>query len=264
MKYRPQHQHDLHPMSLMAFVLSLISLALVTSMLFIPKQDSVYLIFLGVDTFICLLFWCQLLTDFIRSEEKTNYLKRHWPDFMASIPVIEPFRFARLVQVFRVVRLLRSSKHIMQQLQENRREATIATICLLLTVLITIGSSFILLIEAKDPNANIHSASDALWWVIVTISTVGYGDHYPVTTLGKVLGTMVIVCGVGVFGMISGLVSSIITDPQHQKEQQEKEHRQEWRQMLANQQALLQRLERIEKHMAEQEESDKKNAPDNL
>ncbi|MGF1693040.1 potassium channel family protein [Photobacterium kagoshimensis] len=244
-------KHELNPMSLMSLVLSIVSLAIVTSLIFIPKTDNVYTLLFGIDTFICLFFWFQLLTDLFRSNQKWAYLKVHWIDFVASLPVIEQVRFARVIQIFRVMRLIRSSNQILHYIRSNRREATVASIFLLLTLLVTVGSALMLMIEGDIPESNIHDASDALWWVFVTISTVGYGDHYPVTTLGKILAAAIIVCGVGLFGMVAGLVSSMISDPgklKHEKEQ-ERLHQQEWQQMLAMQQQLLQRLDHLEEHM---------------
>lgn len=244
-------KHELNPMSLMALILSFMSLAIVTSLIFIPQTDDVYRLFLGIDTFICLIFWCQLLTDLCRSKQKINYLKTHWLDFIASIPIIEPVRYMRILQIFRVLRLIRSSQQVLVHIRNNRREATVATIFLLITVLVTVGSALILILEGKDPNSNIHSATDAIWWVFVTISTVGYGDHYPVTIAGKLLAAVIIFCGVGLFGMVAGLVSSVIIDPQKQKEKNEKKHRKEWQQMLDSQQRLIERLEMLESRLNE-------------
>ncbi len=259
MKVIDDEKHELHPMSLMAVVLSIASLALVTATLFLNKNEPTFHIFLAIDTFICLIFLCQLLFDLSRSSSKSAYLKQHWPDFIASIPAIEPLRFMRILQVLRVFRLLRSSKQIYFQMLNNRRETTLASIFLLLTVLITIGATSILFVEGQVENANIHTAGDALWWVFVTISTVGYGDYYPVTTLGRIIAIGIIICGVGLFGMVAGLISSVISDPQHEKAQQEKEHRKEWREMLANQQVLLARLERLEAKLDQQSQTENKN-----
>jgi voltage-gated potassium channel len=195
------------------------------------------------------MFWCQLLTDLCRSKQKINYLKTHWLDFIASIPIIEPVRYIRILQIFRVLRLIRSSQQVLAHIRSNRREATIATIFLLITVLVTVGSALILILEGNDPNSNIHSATDAIWWVFVTISTVGYGDHYPVTLAGKLLAAVIIFCGVGLFGMVAGLVSSVITDPQKQKETNEKKRKKEWQQMLETQTRLIERLENLESRL---------------
>lgn len=261
MKVIDDVKYELHPMSLMALVLSITSLIIVTSTLFLNKHSPTFRIFIAIDTFICLIFWCQLLIDLFRSKSKAAYLKHHWPDFIASIPAIEPLRFMRILQVLRVIRLLRSSKNIYFQLQNNRRETTLASIFLLLTVLITVGASSILFVEGNVPEANIHTAGDALWWVFVTISTVGYGDYYPVTTLGRIIAICIIICGVGLFGMVAGLISSIISDPQHEKDLLEKAHRKEWREMLANQQVLLAKLERLETKLDQLSQDKSTNTP---
>ncbi|MCM0147927.1 potassium channel family protein [Photobacterium galatheae] len=244
-------KHELNPMSLVALILSFVSLALVSSLFFIPRSDRIYTLFVTIDTLICLFFWLQLTADLVRSQSKADYLKKHWPDYLASIPIIEPLRFMRVVQIFRVLRLLRSGQQILQHIMTYRREATIATIFLLLTLLVTIGSSLILIIENKDPNANILSADDALWWVFVTISTVGYGDHYPVTTLGKLLATVIITCGVGLFGMVAGLISSFVSEPGKHTPPRHPHDQIRWDAVLHNQKLLLERISSLENRLAE-------------
>jgi voltage-gated potassium channel len=64
-------------------------------------------------------------------------------------------------------------------------------------------------IEADAPGANITTASDGLWYTIVTISTVGYGDQYPVTNLGRLMGSFIIVVGVGIFGTFTGYLANL-------------------------------------------------------
>ncbi len=102
------------------------------------------------------------------------------------------------MQIFRVLRIIRSGKEVWRLLQRNRKEATIASILFLLVMLLTVASTLIIAVEATDPSANITSTGDALWWAFVTVSTVGYGDYYPVTTVGKIIATVVIICGVGI------------------------------------------------------------------
>jgi Ion channel len=63
------------------------------------------------------------------------------------------------------------------------------------------------------PGANITTASDALWYTIVTISTVGYGDYYPVTDAGRVAGAVIIVVGVGIFGTFTGYLANLFLSP---------------------------------------------------
>jgi voltage-gated potassium channel len=74
--------------------------------------------------------------------------------------------------------------------------------------LITFSSVSILVFERAE-GTNIKSAEDAIWWSVATMTTVGYGDKYPVTTEGRVIGIILMVCGVGMFAGLSGLVASL-------------------------------------------------------
>ena len=71
------------------------------------------------------------------------------------------------------------------------------------------GSLEILHLEQDAAGANITSASDALWYVIVTISTVGYGDQFPVTDRGRFMGALIIILGVAIFGTFTGYLANV-------------------------------------------------------
>ena len=79
------------------------------------------------------------------------------------------------------------------------------------------GSLEILHIEQNAPGANITTASDALWYNIVTISTVGYGDKYPVTNRGRIVGSLIILIGVGIFGTFTGYLANLFLAPSKKK-----------------------------------------------
>ena len=64
--------------------------------------------------------------------------------------------------------------------------------------------------ESRAPDANITTGGDALWWAIVTITTVGYGDFFPVTTLGRVTGVVRHVRGIGIIGALASILASIL------------------------------------------------------
>ena len=213
---RHHNKVDVKPMSLMSLVLSFLSLFVISGLLFLKPTPETYALLIGIDTLICSLFLLQLTIDLFRAKNRLAYLKEHWIDFLASIPLIEPLRFGRIFQILRVIKVVRSGKYIFQQINKNRREATLASILLLLLLLLTLGSSAIFFAESGRSGANINSASDALWWAIVTVSTVGYGDLYPTTVLGKIVASVILISGVGIFGMISGLITSLITTPKSQ------------------------------------------------
>jgi voltage-gated potassium channel len=242
---------DLKPMSLMSLILSFLSLIVISSLLFLPLNSASKAMLIGIDTTICALFLLQLSIDLLRSQDRRQYMKDHWIDFIASIPIIEPIRYARIFHILRICRLFRSSQSVLKQIKKNRKEATIASILVLMVTLISLGSVFMLVFEGQNPNANIQTAGDAIWWAFVTISTVGYGDHYPITVAGKVLAVFIIISGVGIFGMISGLITSIITEPEkvrekHMHEQEQIVRSQKLDLLLQQQTEILERLNQIE------------------
>jgi voltage-gated potassium channel len=79
----------------------------------------------------------------------------------------------------------------------------------LLAFLLIVFAAMSILIVEQHPDSNIRTAQDAGWWAVSTITTVGYGDRYPVTGEGRVLGMTLMLMGVGMYGGLSGLVASL-------------------------------------------------------
>lgn len=123
--------------------------------------------------------------------------------------MIEVLRWARIFQVLRVFRLLRNLVELLERLRHEPGQLAVAGALLLLVVIMSICSIVILHFEQYAPGP-IHSAADALWWSLVTISTVGYGDFVPVTGPGKLVASVLIISGVTLFGLISGTVASFV------------------------------------------------------
>ena len=77
-------------------------------------------------------------------------------------------------------------------------------------IVLTVASALVLQFESKSPDANITTGGDALWWAVVTITTVGYGDKYPVTAGGRVTAIFVMFAGVGIIGALASILSSVL------------------------------------------------------
>jgi voltage-gated potassium channel len=73
-------------------------------------------------------------------------------------------------------------------------------------------------LEKSDPERNIQSIPDALWWAITTVTTVGYGDRFPVTAIGRAVGAVVMVIGIGLFGLLAASLASFMIEKDIEKE----------------------------------------------
>lgn len=91
---------------------------------------------------------------------------------------------------------------------QNRLETGAVSLALTAFLLIVFSASSILVLE-QDGNSNIKTAEDAIWWAVSTITTVGYGDRFPVTSEGRYLAMFLMLTGVGMFGGLSGLMASL-------------------------------------------------------
>lgn len=162
------------------------------------------------DNFICLVFLFEFIYKYFKSENKLTYLKWGWIDLFSSIPSLDVFRggrVIRLIRIIRIIRVVKSVKSFISQVYSDKVEGTVKSV-FLIAFLLLITSSISILIVETDLNSNIKSAEDAIWWSITTITTVGYGDKYPVTTEGRIIATILMIYGVGIFGTISAYFSN--------------------------------------------------------
>jgi len=147
---------------------------------------------------------------------RRTYFFRHfgWADLLASLPFAQA-KVLRIFRLIRVTRLLRrlGVRTVARSLIQDRANSALLTLLLMGILVLQFGSLGILYLEQNAPGANIRTASDALWYTIVTISTVGYGDQYPVTNAGRFVGSLIIVVGVGIFGTFTGYLANLFLSP---------------------------------------------------
>jgi voltage-gated potassium channel len=145
-----------------------------------------------------------------RAKNKQAFLKWGWIDLIACIPNLDVLRWGRLVRVLKVIRLLRairSVQRIVQIVFQDKKDSGASALGLTAVLLVFFSSVSILVVE-RHAEANIKTAEDAIWWSVSTITTVGYGDKYPVTTEGRFICMILMLAGVGMFASLSGLIAS--------------------------------------------------------
>lgn len=176
-------------------------------------SDSIYVI--GVITIMNIPISLFFFGDFLRrmsiADSKYEYFfkKFGWADFLASVPLqqLKIFRLFRVITAYRIVSNI-GLRNIRKQVKQDWATTALYTIVFVIMLLLEYASIAVLEIEGSDSAGNIKNASDAIWWVYVTIATVGYGDKYPVTNGGRIVGVIVMFVGVSLFGVITGFLAN--------------------------------------------------------
>lgn len=197
-------------------ILSIVNLALA---LFVAEESLSYVIVV-INLLLTLVFMLDFLWRLFKAKSKWHYLLHGygWADFLSSLPFSQT-NVLRLFRLIRVYRLLRDygARAVVRALVKDRAETALLMLLLVGILVLEFGSLQMLRIEENASGANITNASDALWYVIVTMATVGYGDQFPVTNPGRLLGTFIIVVGVGIFGTLTGYLANLFLSPRRRE-----------------------------------------------
>jgi voltage-gated potassium channel len=218
---RAQHSNSYN---IFILVLTILSLAIMV-LLILPLPPQVLEMLTVYDNLICIVFLADFTLNITRAGRKRDYFigQRGWLDLLGSIPSFGFFRFTALFRLARLSRLARigrllggqNRKALIEDVVQNRGQyATFITILSAFIVLV-VASILVLEFESFAPpgEANITTGGDALWWGVVTITTVGYGDQFPVTLLGRLTGVFVMFAGVGIIGALASILASILVPP---------------------------------------------------
>jgi voltage-gated potassium channel len=196
---------------LFMLVLCLYTLALLTAQTLLPLSPQTRGVLYYADYAVCLLFFIDFVVSLLFARNRWRYFMTWgWLDLLSSIPVIDTARWgraARVVRALRVLRALRATQILVALILRRRTENTFLAVSLVALLLVVFCSIAVLHFETH-PDANIKTAEDAIWWAFATITTVGYGDRYPVTSEGRLIATILMCAGVGLFGAFSGLVAA--------------------------------------------------------
>jgi voltage-gated potassium channel len=181
---------------------------MIDTFMHLPKEVS-HLLHL-IDNLICGVFLYDFGNRFYKAKDKKQFMKWGWVDLISSIPTLDFMRTGRtlrLIRLLRILRAFRSTMHLVQFVFKNRTKGALTAVSVIALLMIIFSSIAILQVE-HDPHSNIKTAEDALWWSYVTITSVGYGDIYPVTTEGRVIAALLMTVGVGLFGTFTAYMAS--------------------------------------------------------
>jgi voltage-gated potassium channel len=206
---------------LFTLILSIIAISALAFEVLLRPSESVLQILMYADLVICLLFFVDFVVQLMQAEDRKRYLWTWgWLDLLSSVPAIEIFRIGRvgrIVRILRVLRAVRSARMLTAAILERRAQSAVLAVVLMTIVLVTVGAVSVLNFE-DSPETNIRTPEDAVWWAVATLTTVGYGDRYPVTSEGRIVGIVLMIAGVGFIGTLSGAAASWFLAPTQRKE----------------------------------------------
>jgi voltage-gated potassium channel len=181
-------------------------------------QDALNVVY-TINIVLTLLFIFDFGLRLATAPSRSFYFLRDygWADLLACIPQLRIFRMFRIYKAYRLVKKY-GIHYITTFLSTNRAAAALYILVLMVIIIIESGGFLVLQAERASLSANIVTAGDAIWWAYVTITTVGYGDRFPTTTVGRIVGILVMTTGVAVFATFAGLISSKLLAPPAKEE----------------------------------------------
>ncbi|MGO9965160.1 MAG: potassium channel family protein [Acidimicrobiales bacterium] len=154
------------------------------------------------------VLWVIMLVEYlvrlVISPDSRGYLKRRWAE--PATVVVPALQGWHLIGIEKMTLLLHEGELRVEAILKHH---SLFRVLIAALATLVIGAWLVLLFEEKAKTANIHTYPDALWWAIVTVTTVGYGDRYPVTEGGRVVAAVLMLVGIGLIGVLTATVASV-------------------------------------------------------
>jgi voltage-gated potassium channel len=167
----------------------------------------------AIDLALTGIFVAEFAVRFAATFDRGAYLRGHWIDLFALIPTVRGVRVLRLLRLLRLVRAFAGLYRALQRFERMARHRGLAWLFVAWLAIMVICSGILYVAEVGINDA-VASPFDALWWGIVTLTTVGYGDVYPVTPEGRVAASALMLLGIGLFSAITATLTSFMLTAQ--------------------------------------------------
>jgi voltage-gated potassium channel len=195
---------------LFLFILAILSLINLLLWAIVSSDAAVRSIISVFDSLIALIFLFDFFRNLYIAPDRRAYMKWGWLDFLGGIPFtgFAIFRLARAVRVVRVMRQV-GGREIIRSIRIRLAHHVFITALILMSIVVVFGGILVQRFEEHSPDSTIETPGEAIWWAIVTITTVGYGDEIPVSEGGKIMAVIVMILGVGLASLLTGLVARV-------------------------------------------------------
>jgi voltage-gated potassium channel len=219
-------------------VLALAMIPLIIVPLVVDLSPSVDRALLAIDYLVWAAFAVEYVVKLCLAPNRWQFVKANIPDLViVVVPMLRPLRVLRATRLLRLLRLARLVAFAVEGLHEARgilRRRGLSWVLLVALGLNLVAAALVLNFERDMPNGNIGSYPDALWWAVTTITTVGYGDRFPLSPAGRGVAVVLMVSGIAMFGIITASIAAYFVE---QKAEQD---------LASRLDCILERLDTIE------------------
>jgi voltage-gated potassium channel len=207
-------------------VLAILWLPIILIPLFAHLSAGVSSSFDLVDYVLWAVFVVEYIVKFTLAPDRKRFVRTHLIDLLVIvIPFLRPLRLARLLRLLRLARVASVLTQVLRRARSILTHQGLHFVLLAVILIVFAAAAMELYFETGAPGANIHNFGDALWWAVVTVTTVGYGDKFPVTAGGRGVAIVLMLVGIGLLGTLTATVASYFVGQQQDKDTAELDDR---------------------------------------
>jgi voltage-gated potassium channel len=196
-------------------ILALAMIPLLLAPVVVDLSDTGEAAIITFDWFIWAAFALEYVIRLALTEQRGRFVRREWPDLLIIVlPFLRPLRIMRSARALRLLRLARLAAFLTVVTREGRRLLTRHKLhyALLTTGVMVVGCALLVHAVEEGHGGSIDSVGDALWWSITTVTTVGYGDTFPVTPAGRGVAAVLMATGIALFGVLTANLAALLVD----------------------------------------------------
>lgn len=163
----------------------------------------------AIDYLVWAVFVVEYLIKLSLAPSRWRFVRDHLLDLLIiALPMARPLRALRLLRLLTFARALVTLAATLRRARELLSHRGLHFVLLSVLAVVLVCAALELNFEERVPGANIRSFGDALWWAVVTVTTVGYGDRYPVSAGGRGVAVVLMLVGIGLVGVLSATIAS--------------------------------------------------------
>jgi voltage-gated potassium channel len=223
-KIDPKLAQRLNPWDWFVLIVAVVALLLVLLETFLHIPANLLPLLRDIDRLSCLIFLADIVVRWRREKWAASFWRWGWIDLLASIPFDPAFRSLQAIRIYRFIRFIRVMKKLNTLTSGTSLNEKLLALPGIAVVMVFFSTMLMVAVERSAPNATIKTGGDALWWALTTVTTVGYGDTYPVTTEGRIIASVMMLIGIALFGSMSAIVTSKLILPKETRDHEELRH----------------------------------------